>query len=609
MSPFGVGRGRTERGPAGPLAALQLSWHQLASLASGYGDADALGILRAGQVSKRCLLILAVGEAADSMQLRTAASLDEALAVIFAAERRAPDVVTSPHVDAWATRCLRRMRSPGSDPAAALADLGYLSALAAAAAARAGTDFEIRVPTTSGVVYLPTLGTAIDVGRGLVAVRSVPGGIEVVGASGAVTVPAPYEDSAVDWHPLRNLSVDLAGHALRLTVDDGDPYRDCYQRCLAGRLTDAEVAELGVLLADAWSWIVRHLPGYTLSIRTTLRSIVPLTPPRTGRNVSATSRVACGSLAMSVPTDAETLALSLIHEVQHMKLGALLDLVDLYRYNGEARHRAPWRLDPRPVGALLQGAYAHLGVADFWRARRRDGSTGEQLAQFDFAYWQQQTSQAVETLLRCGDLTLLGERFVGRMADALRSWHGETVSPEIGDAVRDVVDANAFTWSFRNLQHHAEDVSGLVRSWQAGAECSGLPPPMLGGVTTPIPAEIEGLASQIRHNATNAAPLTNPAPLATIDLTAADRAYIVGEFGGAVDGYREQIYREPTSEQAWSGLALALRRQGRASAARALVTRPDLVCAMYLRLRTAHPRRASPDELATWIGACLPAIR
>ena len=30
---------------------------------------------------------------------------------------------------------------------------------------------------------------------------------------------------------------------------------------------------------------------------------------------------------------------------------------------------APWRPEPRPVVGLLQGVYAHLGIARFWGAQ------------------------------------------------------------------------------------------------------------------------------------------------------------------------------------------------------------------------------------------------
>ena len=62
------------------------------------------------------------------------------------------------------------------------------------------------------------------------------------------------------------------------------------------------------------------------------------------------------------------LASVLVHECQHAKLNAVLDLIPLSRPD-QARYYAPWREDPRPLGGLLHGAYAYLGVSDFWRVQ------------------------------------------------------------------------------------------------------------------------------------------------------------------------------------------------------------------------------------------------
>ena len=68
---------------------------------------------------------------------------------------------------------------------------------------------------------------------------------------------------------------------------------------------------------------------------------------------------------MSRQPDKYTCAETLVHETQHLKLCALLDLVTLARPDDGRRYYAPWRPDPRPAGGLLQGAYAFLGVSGF----------------------------------------------------------------------------------------------------------------------------------------------------------------------------------------------------------------------------------------------------
>lgn len=63
----------------------------------------------------------------------------------------------------------------------------------------------------------------------------------------------------------------------------------------------------------------------------------------------------------------------LMHEFQHVKLGAVLVLLDLYDPADSGQYHAPRRKDPRSLEGLLQGcrgAYAHIAVTDFWRVRR-----------------------------------------------------------------------------------------------------------------------------------------------------------------------------------------------------------------------------------------------
>ena len=117
-----------------------------------------------------------------------------------------------------------------------------------------------------------------------------------------------------------------------------------------------------------------------------------------------------------------TLALLLIHEFQHVKLGAVLDLYDLYDPTDGRLFHAPWREDPRPLEGLLQGTYAHLAVTDFWRVRQEvtSGAAADVAGQ-RFAYWRAHTCDAIETLVSSGSLTPLGEQFVDEMQHSVTS--------------------------------------------------------------------------------------------------------------------------------------------------------------------------------------------
>ncbi len=95
-----------------------------------------------------------------------------------------------------------------------------------------------------------------------------------------------------------------------------------------------------------------------------VRVIVPLERPSEGER-SSSSPETFGAIALSRPRNATSLAVTLIHELQHLKLSAVIDLVMLTRPDDGRRYYAPWRDDPRPVSGLLQGAYAYLGISGF----------------------------------------------------------------------------------------------------------------------------------------------------------------------------------------------------------------------------------------------------
>jgi HEXXH motif-containing protein len=143
-----------------PLDAL------LPSLGRTGADPAALALLTAHQRDRRLLTLRALLDAVRSAQ---AGSLPEGAAervlgdwlLLEDAERAdreaAHRVVHYSLVGAWAEHCLRSLARPGQAGQAA-ADLPYLGAVAAAAAARAGLDFEAAVPVRDGVLTLPTLG-------------------------------------------------------------------------------------------------------------------------------------------------------------------------------------------------------------------------------------------------------------------------------------------------------------------------------------------------------------------------------------------------------------------------------------------------------------------
>jgi uncharacterized protein len=457
--------------PAGPAAAPPhaLPAADFQALAAGFGGASSIARLAETQRSIRRALVAAVYQEAAAAGLATPA-VSAAWELLTAVDRRGglslDDVLAQPYVRVWAVRCLQRLRhlpGPGGTarPAVPLAtDLAHLGAIAAAAALRAGLDAQVSMPVLAGGVHLPTFGRLVlwpgGAQRGT-GTESAPGlaSVAVDSAAGQVTVtagavrhvlsgpdllagrPAPQgaggpAPQGAYWQPVSRLSAP----GILVTLEDTDPYRDCHHWAAAPRLTDAEREDWQREFRAAWAEITVRHPRYEAGLAAGLRVITPLAPGPAGRQVSATARQAFGAVAVARPGDPATLALLLIHEFQHVKLGALLDLYDLFDRADTRLFHAPWREDPRPLEGLLQGTYAHVAVTDFWRARQHAAQGAAQRAAADtaarhYAHWRGHTAGAVRTLAASGSLTPLGEQLVGELGRSLAGMGGPVAAPAL----------------------------------------------------------------------------------------------------------------------------------------------------------------------------------
>ncbi|HTR95195.1 MAG TPA: HEXXH motif domain-containing protein [Trebonia sp.] len=439
----------------GRLRHHSFSAEQLAALARGGGDEDAIGQLVAAQRSKHLILLGKVAELA-----RRGDHPDDALGVagwqlLAHVQERDPaaaaEVMAYPSVGAWALHVIRSGSVPAADaaPADAAAPASAplpgvrpsgLAAIAAAAAIRAGLDAEIEVPVLGAGVLLPSLGAAEAAG-----VTAVVAAKEAEVRSGDLRVRArPGEPG---WRELRRAT---AGR-LSLLVDDLDPFRmPTPDGGPTGRLTPSQLTELRDTLRAAWPVLS---PASAAQIAGMVRVIVPYRAPESGDfSISVSSPQVFGTVAMSRQPDKYLCAETLVHETQHLKLCALLDLVTLTLPDDGQRYYAPWRPDPRPVSGLLQGAYAFLGVSGFWREQRQSAPEPEvrHRAHADFARWRDGAASVAATLLRSGRLTRVGETFVATMAEVLDEWRREPVPGDALAVARRKSDLHLARWQANN---------------------------------------------------------------------------------------------------------------------------------------------------------------
>lgn len=580
-----------------------LTSDQFDDLAAGYGDAETIRALRSAQVSRRLLLLHEILDAAPSR-------LAEPYRLLVRAQATEPTAATeafaAPHFGAWAVAASRttRGRSGGADDNG-VDPLDHLAAIAAAAAARAGLDFAIDVAATDGEVYLPGLGRA----------RTGPGRIRVAGRAGEVrvgTVAVP-QDPATDgpgWQGLRRLRAERDGLVLDVRLDDLDPYRDTHRLNATARLSTAEADRWQRALVPAWHLLVEHHRRHAEAIAAGLVSIVPLTSPASGNGVNGTSMHAFGSVSLTRPRDQLGFASSLLHEFQHAKLGALLDLFPLYVDDGARRHYAPWRDDPRPLGGLLQGVYAFLGVTDFWRVQRAE-LTGARarFAHFEFARWRERVWRTFQSIERSGQFDAYGRRFLHGMREVQESWLAEPVPAELERLAAEAAEDHWTGWRLRNLQPDAEQLKRLADAWLSGG-----PPAhgILEQVTVSVmPGDVRSLARNVRLDLALHRMAESDAPAGTCAQpgerertdppgTPGDHAYARGDFAAAIEAYRKQIDADPCDRSSWLGLALACRHLG-GPEGELWRLRPEVPFALHRAVRSAGGPAPDPLRLGRWL--------
>ncbi|KOV99112.1 hypothetical protein ADK65_19450 [Streptomyces sp. NRRL B-1140] len=410
---------------------LRVPGRLFTALATGGGGAGALRLLARAEHSRRLACALAVRRAAGAAGGDVADAAARAWDLLATAHRTDPGavraVLSHPSAGTALTSLLARLDRAveGGSGAACAPPIHWFSALAAAAAVRAGVPGRVRWPMTTDQVFLPSLGGARFPGAGpgdLAEVVVDAVGAARIGVAGRASPPGPVEVPPAPsgpsgrWRAAHPLVV--SGTGAPLFLDDADPLR--FPGVPEGPLglTPGDLHRWEATAQGACRLLRDHHPGTYAELTAGPRTLVPVDRPG---SFSGSSAEAFGAMALSRPRSARGLALSMAHEMQHGKFAAVLHLFDLFEADGEELYYAPWRPDPRPLLGLFHGAYAHLGVAEFWnRCRDVEQNPGElALAEAQFARWRTGAREATEVLLTSGRLTALGQHFAQTMLSTL----------------------------------------------------------------------------------------------------------------------------------------------------------------------------------------------
>lgn len=538
---------------------------------AGPVSASTMAELQAGQYSRRLLLLKVVRE--------LAADAEDSWQTLVAADQRSPEavrqVLSYPAVGTWLVRAISKARGIVADDVPVTAELDYLGSVAAAAAIRAGVPASIHVPVWHGRVTLPTIGqfeTGDDtVRRALVRHSGAGTRIEFDDAG---DVPA-------EELPLRRHRSVAAGAEVWWTIDDIDPYRGFATAERPARLTPAEYAHWCELLDGAWAILVRQHGDYAAELAHVGPVIVPLSPSR--GLVASSSSSSFGAIIVATPDSAAALAETLVHELQHSKLNAVLDLVPLE--DGVPRLcYAPWRADPRPLPGLLHGIYAFMTVTEYWRRQRHADPDGVRAA-FKFLYHREQVRGALRAVAAAPELTEFGTRLVDAVRARVAACETETVPAGLTSTVALLLAVHRSSWRLRHLAPPAGDVAESVRRWLAG----GAPPHRCDPVLTP---NNRGEHRTSPLPALLTAKALDPDQFAVLPADPGERALADGRRDEAARAFAARIAADPDDDGAWVGLVAAT------DGAEEHVPVETLL-ATYQRLRaTGHT--PDPATLAGW---------
>lgn len=572
------------------------------ALSEGRGDSGVVRFLWDTQRSRRLLLITALfDEAAEHPDLLgDLPSIADARRVFAQAQTSAPaaidELLLNPQVGAWAAYTMRRHRIDTAriDDVSLWAELGGLHILSLVAASRGGTAWRTRLPHRHGRVLLFGMGMAhfpqITPDQ-LIDAETFGGRIILRGADATLVLGDDGYADGAGWWELRRLRTTTDPEFV-VSLDDIDPFRDLADPVPPNRLPAVSVETWRTLLDGAWTLLCDHYPDTAEAIAAGVVSLVPLPTGDWRETRSASSGESFGRVMVSPPPDAVTLALSLVHEFQHIKLGALMHLTPLTEDDNTACHYAPWRDDPRPVGGLMQGVYAFFGITAFWRRYRATVSGIERrLADFEYAYARTQILEGISVIVSSGKLTQMGRELVDTLSAQLDQWPADELDPATQDAAKIVADHHRTGWRIRHHQARGEDVATLATACRNGtrAVVTADAPQV-----RPAPAVrwsqdmIELTRRSILYPDTWQAgqPVANRRPT---EVVRGETALVAGDTEAALELYTDALRDHFKDFDIWSGLTLAIRADASPYAAWALRERPELVHAVYAELADLDP--------------------
>jgi HEXXH motif-containing protein len=481
------------------------------------------------------------------------------------------------------------------------------------------------VPLRAGALLLPGLGVA-DLGPGDpwgVAQLRIADNV-VIALSGKRTIVLPVgsgqnaSSTSVRWQAIPRLRAEANGIILDVALDALDPFLSGLGEPAPTPSAD-ELTKWQQRLSEAWQILVQYDRETAKAFATVVSTLVPLADTSITDPRSATYGWTFGAIGLSSPRSSVSVAETLVHELHHLILGALEDIHRLVSDDSdEPVGYAPWRDDPRPLSGVLHGCYAYLGLTAFWRRQRKIGGQHDRMrSEVEFARWRLATLDAARRVAGSPTLTPTGRRVVTGISRQLRRWRADPVTPEAERLAREARTEHWTRWRINRMSPQDRAVAELARAWLSGAQVvrHGAYMDSVAQTRSPAIGPILGYFMEMRYRDPLRFDLLMQGG-ATHDvlgefarrLTEADIALLHHDDTAAVREYSLRL-RTDSELGAWIGLAIALPHSSPSASTWALTERPELVAALYSRIRAIHGESPEPTELIEWLGEYLMPLR
>lgn len=243
------------------------------------------------------------------------------------------------------------------------------------------------------------------------------------------------------------LTAETDGHRFEVLLDDRDPRLGGFgtARATIGR---RELSRWQEVFTGAWAALATRHQQWARPLARVITTLVPIRPREGGRPAQSTAASRFGAIALSLPADPLAMAETLVHEFHHAVLSAATDVTALTLPTADQPSYAPWRDDPRPAAALLQGVYAHFGVTGFWR--REPGPHAHR----QYARWRLATARTAEALTGMEVLTADGRTLLTAVRAVLKDWHNDVVQPHALTYAHQVADEHRTAWLARSASSY-----------------------------------------------------------------------------------------------------------------------------------------------------------